>query len=154
MLTKLNWYIKYFAFTKIPLIYYVNPKIVKLDHQLIEVRIKLNRRTKNHLNSMYFGSLSIGADITAGFLAMHLIQRSNSSVKLIFKDFKAEFLRRAEGDVHFICKQVKDVQDLVNQAIDSKERVFLPVNVIAMVPSLSDDVVGKFSLTLSLKDYV
>ena len=153
MLTKINWYIKYFGFIKVPLIFYVNPKIIRLDSEKIEVRIKLNRRTKNHLGSMYFGALSIGADITAGFLAMRLIQNSNENLKLIFKDFKADFLKRPEGDVHFICKQIQEVKALVNQAIELNQRVFLPVEVYAIVPSLSDDIVASFTLTLSLKKY-
>ena len=55
---------------------------------MIEIKIPLKRRTKNHLYSMYFGALSVGADITGGFLAMMCIQKTNKRVALIFKDFK------------------------------------------------------------------
>ena len=50
-----------------------NPKIVQISDESLEIKIRLNRRTKNHLNSMYFGTLSIGADITGGFLAMKYV---------------------------------------------------------------------------------
>ena len=54
---------------------------------------------------MYFGVLSVGADITGGFLAMKYIRASKSKISLIFKDFHADFLKRAEGDVHFLCSE-------------------------------------------------
>ena len=91
-----------FGLTRIPLIFYCRPKVVSISDTRLEVKIKLNRRTKNHLNSMYFGVLSVGADVTGGFLAMKFIRESQSEIALIFKDFHADFLKRAEGDVHFI----------------------------------------------------
>ena len=100
---------------------------------------------------MYFGVLAIGADLTSGFLAMDLIRRSKYKINLIFKDFHADFLKRAEGDVHFVCKDGLKIQELVKNTEETGERQNLPVNVIAFVPSISDEPVAKFILTLSLK---
>ena len=47
------------------------------------------------------------------------IEQSGGGVSLIFKDFSAEFLKRAEGDVHFISQDGAAVRDLVRRAIDS-----------------------------------
>ncbi len=140
-----------FGLLKIPLIFFCRPKIIKITDTSLEVRIKLIRRTKNHLNSMYFGVLAIGADLTSGFLAMDLIRRSKYKINLIFKDFHADFLKRAEGDVHFVCKDGLKIQELVKNTEETGERQNLPVNVIAFVPSISDEPVAKFILTLSLK---
>ena len=117
----------------------------------LEVRIKLNRRTKNHLNSMYFGVLSIGADVTGGFLAMKFIRKSQTRISLIFKDFHADFLKRAEGDVHFICNDGLAIQNLVEVTEQSGERQNMPVHITAIVPNISNEPVAKFILTLSLK---
>lgn len=70
---------------------------------------------------------------------------------MVFKNFQAEFLKRAEGDVHFICDQGKEISELVAQAAASDERVERQVEVIATVPTLSDEPVARFKLTLSLK---
>jgi hypothetical protein len=51
---------------KIPLIGYTSPKLISIDSQSVQVKIKLRRRTKNHLSSMYFGALAVGADIAGG----------------------------------------------------------------------------------------
>ena len=136
---------------RIPLIYYCRPKVITISDTCLEVRIKLNRRTKNHLNSMYFGVLSIGADVTGGFLAMKLIRESQSNISLIFKDFHADFLKRAEGNVHFTCEDVLAIQNLVKVTEQTGERQYLPVHITATVPSISNEPVAKFILTLSLK---
>ena len=96
--------IRLFGISKVPLIWYCRPKVIKHTQKEIEVKIPLKYRTKNHLGSMYFGVLAVGADITGGFLAMDSIIKSSRKVALIFKDFKADFLKRPEGDVHFFCK--------------------------------------------------
>ena len=100
---------------------------------------------------MYFGVLSVGADVTSGFLAMKFIQASKSKINLIFKDFHADFLKRAEGDVHFICEDGIAIQNLVRKAEETGERQNLPVEIVATVPKISDGPVAKFVLTLSIK---
>ena len=136
---------------QVQLIFYCRPKVVSISDSKLEIKIKLNRRTKNHLNSMYFGVLAVGADVTGGFLAMRYIQASTSKIALIFKDFKAEFLKRAEGDVHFVCEDGIAIQNLVRAAEETGERQNLPVQIIATVPKISDEPVAKFILTLSIK---
>ncbi len=141
-----------FGILKVPLIWLCRPKVVEHTDERLEIRIALRRRTKNHLGSMYFGALAVGADVTGGFLAMDPIVESGRNINLIFKDFKADFLRRPEGDVHFFCNDGLAIRELVTKAIESGERHNYKMNIEATVPSLSDEVVARFELTLSLKD--
>jgi hypothetical protein len=84
---------------------------------------------------------------------MRLIHtEAEGKVALIFKDFHADFLKRAEGDVRFTCEQGREIRALVRKALASGERESLPVHVTATVPSkLGDEPVAQFTLTLSLK---
>ncbi|MFA6120079.1 MAG: DUF4442 domain-containing protein [Sideroxydans sp.] len=143
--------LRWFGLTKIPVLFYFGVSVTEISKERMVVRIPLRRRTKNHLGSMYFGALCAGADCAAGAFAMHLIKQQPKSVSLVFKDFNAEFLKRAEGDVDFCCDQGKEIAELVAQAVASEERVERQLDVIATVPSLSDEVVARFKLTLSLK---
>ena len=149
--TKTTWQIYLFGILKIPIIFFCRPKVISISDTRLEVKIKLNRRTKNHLNSMYFGVLSVGADVTCGFMAMKLINKSQSRISLIFKDFHAEFLKRAEGNVHFICEDGLAIQNLIELCEQTAERQNLPVKIIATVPSISNEPVAEFKVTLSLK---
>jgi acyl-coenzyme A thioesterase PaaI-like protein len=142
-----------FGFLKIPMLFFLSPSVLELDEEKCVVRIPLTRRSMNHLRSMYFASLAAGADCAGGLIAMRMIEtEGKGKVSLIFKDFHANFLKRAEGDVHFTCTQGKEIRALVQSALDTGERQNLPVKIIATVPSkLGDEPVADFILTLSLK---
>ena len=146
-----TWQLRLFGLTKIPLIYFCHPRVISISEDSLEVKIKLGRRTRNHLNSMYFGVLSVGADVTGGFLAMKYIRASQSNISLIFKDFHADFLKRAEGDVHFKCTDGFAIRELVQKSEKSGKRENMPVHISATVPSHSVEPVAKFILTLSIK---
>ena len=149
--TRETFSLRWIGLTKIPLLFYVGVSVVEISPERMVVRIPLRRRTKNHLGSMYFGALCIGADCAPGAFAMYLIRKQPARISMVFKDFQAEFLKRAEGDVDFCCAQGKEIAELVAQAAASDERVERQVEVIATVPSLSDEPVARFKLTLSLK---
>ena len=144
--------VRFFGLRKIPLLAYVRPSIIAFDSTKLVIKIPLRRRTKNHLNCMYFGALAIGADAAGGVLAMHLIQQSGHRVSLIFKSLDARFLKRAEGDVYFTCADGAGITELINKAVLSDERVEMPMNVTATVPGeLGDEPVAEFTLVLSLR---
>tara|TARA_B100001559_G_C16485444_1_gene615781 strand:- start:193 stop:672 length:480 start_codon:yes stop_codon:yes gene_type:complete len=151
---KTTLFLKFFGFLKVPMIFYCNPKVINISKESVEIKISLKRRTKNHVGSMYFGSLSVGADVTGAVIALDLIKKSKFKINLLFKDFKADFLKRAEGDVHFICNDGKLISEMIKETELSKKRVNKPIDITAYVPSkLKDTPVAKFILTLSLKAY-
>ncbi len=136
----------------VPMIFWTKPSILEISSEHIALKIPLMRRTRNHLKTMYFGTLAVGADCAGGYLAMKLIRNKGYKISLVFKDMQANFLKRAEGDVHFICYDGAAITQAVEQAQQSKERVNLPVRIIATVPSkLGNEPVADFTLTLSLK---
>lgn len=145
-------FVRLFGLMKVPLIFWVAPSVIRLNDEECIIKIPLTRRTKNHLNSMYFGVLCTGADIAGGLVAMNEITASKKKIALSFKDFHAEFLKRAEGDVHFVCTQIPEIKKFVKDVINSGERMNFPVEIKAYVPGINpQEEVAKFVLTLSLK---
>ena len=150
----MTMYIRFFGFFKVPRIFYCRPKVVDISNESVTVKIALKRRTKNHVGSMYLGALSVGADITSAMLALELIKESKKKIIPIFKDFHADYLKRAEGDVHFVCNEGGLIREMLNEVIEKNIRVNKKIIVNAYVPDkLGNEVVAKFSLTLSLKAY-
>ena len=149
---KQTLFVRVFGFTQIPLIWFVAPSVIDVGVDHTEIVIPLNRRTRNHLKSMYFGSLAIGADLAGGLLFMNLMAESKLKASFVFKDMTAQFLKRADGDVHFISKSGKDVQALVERAKNSPERQEATVEIAATVPKkYGAEPVAIFKLTLSVK---
>ena len=134
---------------QIPVICYCRPKIIHLDDESCKLRIPLNWRTRNHVRSMYIGVFTVGADLTGGLLTLTSIRKRKRKVVLIFKDFHANFFKRAEQDVIFICRDGAAIDQAVQQAVDKGERINLPINITAMVSQDSEnDPVANFRLSL------
>jgi len=149
---KTTWALRLFALGKIPLIALIRPRLQAIDTERCVVRIPLTWLTRNHLRSMYFGALSIGADVAGGLIVMNLIRARHSRVAFLFKDFRAEFLKRAEGAVVFTCQDGRLLKELVDRAEQSGEREEGTVTVVATVPDkLGDEPVAIFHLTISMK---
>ena len=141
-----------FGIFKIPLIGFVRPKLIELTDERMVVRIPLRRRTRNHLGSMYFGALAIGADLSGAFQAFHVAQRLNKKLAIVFKDFKADFIRRPESDVYFVSEEGKHIEEMIDKSIQSKERITEQVLIKAYINYPDNpEVVAEFSLGLSLK---
>lgn len=141
-----------FGLLKIPLILYCRPSIVEINDKRAEVVIPLNYFTRNHVKSMYFGALAIGADLAAGVFVLEAIRRSGKKVNFIFKDFKADFLKLALSDVHFICEDGKKVANAVKETIHTKKRANTTVAMWATTPQKTgNEPVAKFRLTISVK---
>lgn len=134
---------------KIPMIAFVRPKLMLLDENSSQVRIKLKRRTKNHLKSMYFGSLAVGADMAAGLHAFYFAEESGVKVSFAFKAVKAEFLKRALTDVYFNSDEGQLVKKAFDEAMSTKERVNKWIKVEAR--NTDGEIVAVFDMEISVK---
>ena len=147
-----NLFLRVFGLTQVRMIWWVGARIHEMDADRCVVRIPLTRRTRNHLGSMYIGTLTVGADVAGGFIAADQIRRSGHAISLVFKDLKADYLKRPEGDTLFTCAEGATIRAMVAEAIESGERVHRTVRITATVPAkLGDEPVATFDLTLSLK---
>ena len=126
---------------------------IDINKESVTVKIALKRRTKNHVGSMYLGALSVGADITSAMLALELIKESKKKIIPIFKDFHADYYKRAEGDVHFVCDEGRKIRKIVKEVENSNKRINEKIIVNAYVPTVQKEPVATFTLTLSLKAY-
>ena len=137
---------------RIPMILFAGPRVLELDDERCAVKIPLGYRTRNHLGSMYLGALLVGADLAGALHALRLIAGRHRKVRPVFKDVRAEFLKRADGDVVFRCGDGARVRQAMEDAAASGERVTIPVEVVATVPSrYGEEPVAKFTLGLSVK---
>ena len=142
-----------FSVVKIPLMGYVKPKLISIDAQKAVFKIRLRRRTRNHLGSMYFGSLAIGADLAGAFHAFYLSDKMNKNIALVFKNFEADFIKRPDSDVYFVSEEGDLVQQMLDETVATKERVTKSIRIDAYTNYFTNpEKVAEFKLGLSLKD--
>ena len=132
---------------------YCRPRVVNVSDTEVVLSIPLNRRTRNHVGSMYIGAMTVGVDFVTGLTAMISIKKSKKNIVLIFKDLKSSFIKRAEGETFFTCNHTKEIEAAVKKVVDSKQRVNIEVPIIATVPEkFGDEPVAEFIITLSMKE--
>lgn len=121
-LGKLEFYVKSTSFFRVPLLFFCTPKILNLD-KTSKVQIPLNWVTKNHYRSMYFGALCMGAELAVALPLLEQMFLRKRKVNFIFKDFKADFTKRADTDVIFEFANVKEILDLVDECEKQNTRL-------------------------------
>ncbi len=138
---------------RIPMILFTGPRVLALDAEGCDLEIPLTWRTRNRLiGAMYFGALCVGADLAGGLPAAKLMVARYPRMKLVFADLKAEFLKRADGDVLFRNRDGRRIVEAVERAAATGERVTIPLEVVATVPGKhGDEPVARFTMSLSLK---
>jgi hypothetical protein len=152
ILTRYKFFLWYFSHFKVALIGYLKPRLITLTDAQIVIRLPLNRRSRNHLNSMYFGALSVGADIAGGLHGFYHAELAKCKVLLAFKSFQAQFLKRPESDVYFVCNDGAIVKKMIEESKATGERVNQPIHIKGYTNYLTQpDEVADFILELSLK---
>ncbi|XOV67193.1 MAG: DUF4442 domain-containing protein [Fluviicola sp.] len=134
---------------KIPMLWFVRPKVLSIDENECVVKIKLRRRTKNHLRSMYFGAMAVGADLSAGLHTFYFAEEDQNRMHFSFKSMNCEFLKRAETDVRFVSREGDKIKNAVELARTSGERQ----NEEVLVEGLDNhnEVVATFQMVVSVK---
>lgn len=150
---KITAFVHLYGLLKIPLVLFVSPRVVELSDKRMILKIPLNYRTKNHLNSMYFGALGIGAELSIAAAAVVAISESKQKIDFVFKDYKADYLKRGDGHVHFICDEIAGVKELIEQSKTNPNRIERKFTGYAVVPSVSEtEKIMTYELTLSVRN--
>ena len=149
MMNKFRWFLFLLGKVKIPMIGYTNPKLMVLNDETVSVKIKLRRRTRNHLKSMYFGALAVGADLTAGIHAFYFAKMENLNISFAVKGMEAQFLKRAETDVTFTTNQGLLLKKAVETSQQTGERINQEILVEAK--NQQNELVATFTMISSVK---
>ncbi|MGH1467655.1 MAG: DUF4442 domain-containing protein [Bdellovibrionales bacterium] len=151
--TKYHYLVKALSFFKVPLLFSTSPSVVEFSDTVSTVYLPLKRKNKNHVGSMYFGALAMGAELSVALMAIKGTQESKHKVSFIFKDFTAQFLKRADKGVYFTCEEADEAMKLVKLAEESSERVEKTLNGYAYIDVKTKEPIFTYTLTLSLKKH-
>jgi acyl-coenzyme A thioesterase PaaI-like protein len=148
-ITQWRWMLRVMGWWYIPLLGYVRPKLEQIDEQQAVISIRLRRRTKNHLKSMYFGALAVGADVAAGLHAFYFSEELGVKPSFVFKSMKGTFHKRAMGTVWFTSSDGQTVKETVLKAKETGERQHALVTVEAR--TADGESVATFEMEISIK---
>jgi acyl-coenzyme A thioesterase PaaI-like protein len=146
-LRRLQWLLFLLGRWKIPMIGFVRPRIIEMNDQKVIIKIRLRRRTRNHLGSMYFGALAVGADLAGAIHSVYFT--GGKGMSMAFKSMQAEFLKRAEEDVFFESNDGATIEEMIEESRQTGERVNRMVEVTAK--NIKGELVAHFKMEISIK---
>lgn len=151
-LRRFKFFLCYFGFFKVALIGYLRPRLLKIDEREMVVCLPLTRRSRNHLGSMYFGALAVGADLAAGLHGFYHAEQQQCKISLLFKSFSARFLKRPQSDVYFVSSEGEEVKAMLEESRQQAARVNRCIKVLAFTdyPACAEPI-AEFNLELSIK---
>ena len=151
-LTRAKRELWWFGWRYIPLIGFCSPQIRDMTPTSLAISMPHSWRTKNHLGSIYFGALAIGADLAGAFLVFSKAKARGVNANFAFKDVQGEFLKRPEAEVWFRSDDGALIDQMLDESLASGQRINKTVAVTITCPSLhGDEPMALFKLTLSIK---
>ncbi len=94
----------------------------------------------------------MGAELSVALKAVQTIQQTGKRIDFLFKDFKCDFLKRADGHVLFICEEADKVAALIHESAATPDRLTRTFKGYAVVETNPEEPVMKYELTLSVRN--
>lgn len=93
----------------------------------------------------------MGAELSVSVPILEAMFIHKKPISFIFKDFKSDFLKRADTSVIFEFSNVNLCRQTIDQAVMTGERINQTFNGIAYSAEDSENIFMKFEITTSIK---
>jgi len=133
---------------KLPTLIFWGIKIKSLTLDSCSTTIPYHWRTQNPFKSIYFAALAGAAELSTGALCMLAIH-GNHSVSMLVIDLKAEYYKKANQKITFICDQGEFIQQMITSLNDVN-----PSKIVTLVSkgyNEQQEFVAQFNITWSFK---
>lgn len=137
------------GFFKIPMLGRLRPRLVSIDSSKVIIKIKLRRRSMNHLKSMYFGAMAVGADCASGLHAFYYAEKYHKKISFVFKSMSAEFIKRLTTDATFTFDDGDKIREIIEKSAQDGIRYNQMCTVT--VTNNNSEIVSIFKMEASVK---
>ncbi|MCO5258560.1 MAG: DUF4442 domain-containing protein [Crocinitomicaceae bacterium] len=105
----------------LPLAALTGVKLNTLDRDSVQLSVKYKFLNKNPFKTTYWAVLGMCAEMASGLLLLMYTYKLNPSVSTYVLSSDAKFIKRALGKTTFVCKQGAEIEQIIIEAIESKE---------------------------------
>lgn len=132
---------------KLPSAVFWRIRMKSLNIEKCEVTIPYFWRSQNPFKSIYFAALAGAAELSTGALCQVALA-GKGSFSMLVVDFKAEYTKKANEKITFICAQGAELEHLIGQMRQGESAQLL---LLSTGYNLSGEQVAKFYITWSFK---
>lgn len=138
-----------FLFLKIPISWIAGVRLKEMNDEICITKVKFGWLNQNPFNSMFWAVQGMAAEFSTGFLCAEKIRKSGKKISMLVVHNQAEFTKKAIGRVTFSCLQGKELDAVLQKAIETGEGQTLTM--FSEGKDEKGDVVSKFAFTWSFK---
>lgn len=138
-----------YLFLKIPISWIAGVRLKMMNNETCITHVKLGWLNQNPFNSMFWAVQGMAAEFTTGFLCAEKIRKSGKSISMLVVHNQADFTKKAVGRITFTCKQGKEIDAILQKAIETGEGQTLQL--FSEGVDEKNDVVSTFAFTWSFK---
>ena len=138
-----------FLFLKIPISWIAGVRLKEMNDEICITKVKFGWLNQNPFNSMFWAVQGMAAEFSTGFLCAEKIRESGKKISMLVVHNQAEFTKKAIGRVTFSCLQGKELDAVLQKAIETGEGQTLTM--FSEGKDQKGDLVSKFAFTWSFK---
>lgn len=138
-----------FLFLKIPISWIAGVRLKEMNDEICITKVKFSWLNQNPFNSMFWAVQGMAAEFSTGFLCAEKIRKSGKKISMLVVHNQAEFTKKAVGRVTFSCLQGKELDAVLQKAIETGEGQTLTL--FSEGKDQKGDLVSKFAFTWSFK---
>ncbi len=132
---------------KLPSAVFWKLRIKNLTEESCSVTIPYFWRSQNPFKSIYFAAMAGAAELSTGALCQ-LAMAGKGNFSMLVIDFRAEYYKKANEKITFICEQGSELNRLLNQLQTGQTNT---LNMISSGTNTKGELVAKFYVTWSFK---
>lgn len=150
MLQDLNntFKMKMYLFYKLPGAWFMGVSLKQVTPEKAEVNLPYGWRSQNPFKSIYFAAQCAAGEFSTGILCLLAIHR-RSGISMLVTKMSAEFYKKANTKCIFTCEQGREVAELIEKAIATKEAQLITMESTGR--NEAGEIVSKVWITWSFK---
>ena len=138
-----------FLLYKLPAAFFSGVRVRELTEEKCITSVPYKWLTQNPFRSTYFASLAMAAEMSTGVIALGNIYRRKPSISMLVTKMEATYFKKATDTVFFICEQGKEIELIIDEAVETGEGKSIVVK--STGKNKSGEIVAEFSFTWSFK---
>jgi len=137
------------VFLKLPAAFICGVKLKDLNLNSCTTSVTLNWINKNPFKSIYFAVLAMAAELSTGALLLNLTKNNTYKLSTLVVGMKANFTKKAIGNIQFTCNDINLIKHHLNKAIETKEGVVFTLTSTGI--NKQNEPVARFEFDWSIK---
>ena len=110
-----------FLWAKLPIAKIAGLKLNHYDEEKAQIAVKLGWLNQNPFKSMFWAVQGMAAELSTGVLSISKIQKSGHKISMLVVGLEANFTKKAVGKILFTCDQGKELDAILQKAIETGE---------------------------------